>query len=324
LTLSPKLIRQFVIWLAISIAVYGIVLAAMEDAGRMTASLASIGVAGWATVIGLSSLNIVVRFIRWQNYLTELGHEVPRGRNLQYFLAGFAFTITPAKAGEAVRSLYLKEDDVGYTDSLAALFVERLTDLLAVVLMTLAAAWSFENYRWLVWLAGGMTLAILPLVHSKLLRDLLTMLAEKMSGNRIGPLISKLVGLINSSAALLRSGPLYGGMVLSLIACFAVCCMMYFALDLLGADISLSLAVGIYATGILVGALSFLPGGIGSAEAVMIGLLVLAGVDLTTATAATLICRIAALWYSIALGLGIVLRLELDPSRRHIQKEEIV
>ena len=38
----------------------------------------------------------------------------------------------------------------------------------------------------------------------------------------------------------------------------------------LGADVSLPLAVGIYATGILVGALSFLPGGIGSAEAVMI------------------------------------------------------
>jgi uncharacterized membrane protein YbhN (UPF0104 family) len=45
----------------------------------------------------------------------------------------------------------------------------------------------------------------------------------------------------------------------------------------------------------------------------MIGLLVLAGVDGTTAAAATLICRIAALWYSIALGIVIVLRLELSP-----------
>ena len=99
-------------------------------------------------------------------------------------------------------------------------------------------------------------------------------------------------------------------MILSLIACFSVCLMMYVALNILGSDISMPLAVGIYATGILVGALSFLPGGIGSAEAVMIGLLLLAGADLPTATAVTLICRIAALWYSIALGLGIVLRLE--------------
>ena len=100
-------------------------------------------------------------------------------------------------------------------------------------------------------------------------------------------------------------------MLLSMLAAFAVSVMMYVVLVALGVDISLPLAVGIYATGILAGALSFLPGGIGSAEAVMIGLLVLAGVELSVATAATLICRIAAMWYSIAVGIVIVLWLEL-------------
>ncbi len=320
MTISSKLIRQLIIWLAIAIAIYGIVLAAMEDVGKMTEALAAFGLIGWLSVIGLSSLNIGLRFRRWQNYLTALGHPVPAGRSLQYFVAGFAFTITPAKAGEAVRSLYLKDEGVPYTNSLAALFVERLTDLLAVVLMALAAAWSFEDYRWLVWVAGGLTLSILPLIHSTWLRDLLRKLGDRMAHNKLGGIIHKLADLMNSSAALLRSGPLYGGMLLSLIACFAVCCMMYVTLTLLGAEVSMSLAVGIYATGILVGALSFLPGGIGSAEAVMIGLLVLAGVDLTTATAATLVCRIAAMWYSIVLGLGIVLRLEFGSGQKQEMK----
>jgi uncharacterized protein (TIRG00374 family) len=311
LTLSPKLLRQLITWLAVSIAVYGIVLAAMEDAGRMTASLASVGIVGWTAVIGLSTLNIVVRFVRWQGYLSTLGYNVPTIRSLRYFIAGFAFTITPAKAGEAVRSLYLKKDGVGYTNSLAALFVERLTDLLAVILLALAAAYSFADYRWLVWIAGGMTLAILPVIHSELVRTLLSKLSARLGENRLGHALGKLVNLINSSASLLRSGPLYGGMVLSLIAAFSVCYMMHVALNFLGVGISMPLAAGIYATGILVGALSFLPGGIGSAEAVMIGLLVLAGVDLPSATAATLICRAAALWYSIALGIVIVLRLEI-------------
>jgi len=323
LTLSSKLIRQLVLWLAIAMAVYGIVLAAMEDIGKMTASLAALGVAGWLAVIGLSSLNILLRFVRWQNYLTALGQRIPTIRSLQYFCAGFAFTITPAKAGEAVRSLYLKDDGVTYTNSLAALFVERLTDLLAVVLMALAAAWSFEDYRWLVWLAGGITLAILPLIHSAWLREMLSKLGDRLEQNKLGKVIHNIVAMMNSSAALLRSGPLYGGMLLSLIACFSVCLMMYVTLSLLGAEVSMGLAIGIYATGILVGALSFLPGGIGSAEAVMIGLLVLAGVDLTTATAATLICRVAALWYSIALGLGIVLRLEFGPRNNKEQGQEI-
>jgi uncharacterized protein (TIRG00374 family) len=312
LALSPKILRQFLIWLMIGIAAYGITIAAVSDFGQMQASLASIGFIGWAGVIGLSTFNILLRAVRWQHYITKLGHQIPVSRNLQYFLAGFAFTLTPAKAGEAARSLYLKQDGVSYTDSLAALFVERLTDLIAVILLALAAAYAFADYRWLVILAGICTLAMLPLIHSQLLRNLLAGASERITSARISKGLDHLINLINSSASLLRSASLYGGMVLSLLAAFSVCLMMYTVLNLLGLEISMPLAVGIYATGILVGALSFLPGGLGSAEAVMIGLLVFAGVELTTATAATLICRISALWYSIAIGIVIVLRLELS------------
>ena len=52
-----------------------------------------------------------------------------------YYLSGFAFTVSPAKAGEAVRSLYLRSYGVTYSQSIAALFVERLQDLLAMVLL---------------------------------------------------------------------------------------------------------------------------------------------------------------------------------------------
>ena len=312
--LSPKLVRQCMIWLVIGIALYGLAVI-VSGADNIRSSLAQIGWGGWAAILGLSTLNFVLRFGRWHYYLLTLHHRVPVARNLQYFLAGFAFTSTPAKAGEAVRSLYLKRDGVGYTDSLAALFVERLTDLVAVILLALAAAYSFADYRWLVLLAAIITLSLLPLIHSRLLREQLARLNQRLPDGAIRKGIDHLLNLVRSSASLLRSGPLYGGMVLSMSAAFAVSLMMYVVLLLLGADISMPLAVGIYATGILAGALSFLPGGIGSAEAVMIALLVLAGIDLSTATAATLACRIAALWYSIGVGIVIVLWLETTSAR---------
>jgi uncharacterized protein (TIRG00374 family) len=314
LSLSPKLIRQFLIWLVVGIAVYGIAVI-YADFDKIQASLAKVGWLGWGAVLALSTVNILFRFGRWQLYLYTLGHKVPALRSLQYFVAGFAFTSTPAKAGEALRSVYLKREGVSYPDSLGALFVERLTDLIAVILFALAAAYPFEEYRWLVALAGCLTLSMLPLVHSQFLRAQLTQLSDRIPNTRIQAALRHLVEMLTSSAALLRSGPLYGGMALSLIAALAVCLMMYIVLMLLGAEISLTLAIGIYATGILVGALSFLPGGIGSAELVMIGLLVLAGVDKTTATAATLVCRIAALWYSIGLGIIAVIGLEFMPGK---------
>ena len=314
MALSPKLLRQFLLWLVIGIAVYGIavVIGGVEE---IKASLSQIGGLGWAAVIGLSTFNIAVRFVRWQYYLRTLGHAIPVWPSLQYFLAGFAFTSTPAKAGEAVRSLYLKRDGVSYSASLGALFVERLTDLLAVVLLALLVAYQFDDYRWLVVLAGIATLAVLPLIHSRLLRSLLAAASTRIKQEKLSDGLNSIIRLLDSSAALLRSGPLYGGMLLSLLAASAVCMMMYVALQLLSVDISPSLALGIYATGILAGALSFLPGGIGSAEAVMIALLAVAGVDLPTAAAATLVCRIAALWYSIAMGIVIVLLLEYQTSK---------
>lgn len=311
MALSPKLLRQFLLWLVIGIAVYGVIVV-LGDVDEIQASLSRIGVLGWAAVIGLSTFNIALRFVRWQYYLQTLGHRIPAWPSLQYFLAGFAFTSTPAKAGEVVRSVYLKRDGVSYSESIAALFVERLTDLLAVVLLALLVAYQFDDYRWLVVIAGIATLAVLPLIHSRLLRSFLAAVGTRIKAEKLTRALNNLIRLLDSSAALLRSGPLYGGMILSLMAASAVCMMMYVVLQLLGIDISMSLALGIYATGILAGALSFLPGGIGSAEAVMIGLLQVAGVDFTTAAAATLVCRIAALWYSIAMGIVIVLLLEFQ------------
>jgi uncharacterized protein (TIRG00374 family) len=105
-------------------------------------------------------------------------------------------------------------------------------------------------------------------------------------------------------------------MALSIIAALSVSIIMYVVLTALGAEISPYVAAGIYATGILAGALSFLPGGLGSAEAVMALLLLLAGIDTTTAIAAILICRIVALWYAVALGMLVVVGLEFADGGR--------
>lgn len=70
----------------------------------------------------------------------------------------------------------------------------------------------------------------------------------------------------------------------------------------IGIGVSLAAGIGIYAIAVLAGALSFLPGGLGSTEAVMGVLLVVFGSDGPSAVAITLLCRIATLWFAVALG----------------------
>lgn len=69
-----------------------------------------------------------------------------------------------------------------------------------------------------------------------------------------------------------------------------------------GVRISVETGIGIYAIAVLAGALLFLPGGLGSTEAVMCVLLVAFGADSPAAVAITLLCRIATLWFAVALG----------------------
>ena len=61
-------------------------------------------------------------------------------------------------------------------------------------------------------------------------------------------------------------------------------------------------ATGIYSVAIIVGALSFLPGGLGSTEAVMVALLAAHGYTMPDAMLLTLVYRFLTLWFAIAIG----------------------
>ena len=123
---------------------------------------------------------------------------------------------------------------------------------------------------------------------------------------------ARLLDLLRSAATLLRSGPLYTGVALALIAWGAEGVAFHVILEALGVDTSLGLAVGIYSVSVLAGALSFIPGGLGSTETVMILLLKLVGADTATAVAATLICRLATLWFAVIIGGIILTALEIN------------
>ena len=98
------------------------------------------------------------------------------------------------------------------------------------------------------------------------------------------------------------------GLAIGVLAWFAEGFGFWWLLTAVGHPLPLTTAVFIYAFAMLVGALSFLPGGLGSSEAVMFGLLVLNGIPEPAAVTATLICRMATLWFAVALGAACLAR----------------
>jgi uncharacterized protein (TIRG00374 family) len=258
----------------------------------------------WMLVLGLSLLNYSLRFCRWQWYLARLGHVIPPLRHLAYYVAGFAFTTTPGKVGEAIRSIYLRPHGVSFADSLAAFFVERFLDLLSVLLLGMLIARLFSDVWWPSICAAVLVVAILAAVVNPRLRSAVTAWLGRSRSPRVQSLGAQLHSLMRSSEALLSPRMLLGGVALGLVAWTAEGTGFYLILRDLDVEVSAPVAIGVYAAGMLIGALSFIPGGLGSTEAAMVLMLTVVGVEVTSAIAATIVCRVATLWFAVALGFG--------------------
>lgn len=266
-------------------------------------AVAAVGVFGTLIALGLSLVNYGLRFARWQHYLQLLDHSLPWRPSLRIYLAGFALTTTPGKAGEMLRSVFLKRHGMPYPKSLAAFFAERLCDLIAVLILVAIGAWRHESAQPLILGLGAILILGLGLLHVPgWLRAIEAKIARILRPGLRTFLLSAIETVLQFRRCFTFSTMTYA-IVLGLFAWGAEGLGLYYVAQWMGTEISLEEALFIYAFSMLIGALSFLPGGLGSAEVTMIGLLLLNGMGEAQAVACTLFVRLATLWFAVVLGL---------------------
>ncbi len=258
------------------------------DFGRLGDELASFRWELFPLALALTALNYLLRFWRWQRYLARLEIEVPTGRSFAIFVAGLSGTITPAKLGEVLKCALLKRSfGVHVRRSVPIVLAERVTDASGVVVLAVAAGAGANRWHLLVLALAGVA-AIVLVVRSPLL-ERFTRLGEAPEAAR----------------ALLETRLLLGMTALSAVSWFFECLAAYVCVRGLRLDLSLVDTVVVFSLGSLAGALSFLPGGLGVAEGSMTGLIrVLGDVSKAGAVAATVLIRLATLWFAVALGLA--------------------
>jgi uncharacterized protein (TIRG00374 family) len=267
----------------------------------VSSAIGKVGALGTAIALLMSLANYGLRFMRWQGYLKAFGHAVPWKASLQIYLSGFALTITPGKAGEALRGVLLKRWGVPYTQSFAAFFSERLSDLFAVVLMTLFGLSLYPDARLMI--VVGVALVVVGftvLSQRRLIEHLAHFVPEQ--GGKLVRLLRHLFNVLLEAQRCHRPGLLLVSTLLSVLAWSAEALAFHWILNWMGADIPLIFAVFVYALSMLAGALSFMPGGLGGAEAVMVALLIWKGMPSANAIAATVLIRLATLWFAVGIG----------------------
>jgi uncharacterized membrane protein YbhN (UPF0104 family) len=228
------------------------------------------------------------------------------------YLTGFALTTTPGKAGEAIRSMLLKRaHGVPVTDSLAAFFAERFSDVVALaVLATLAIAMLSHG---VAIASAGLALiggALWVAASDTRIAALSRILGRAVPHRFVAPLAT----LAGQAGRLTRGRTLAVGLALSVVAWLAEGYALFLIMGAMGSAVDAATGVGIYSVAILGGAVFFLPGGLGSTEALMIALLAQSGLDTASAAAATVVSRVTTLWFAVALG-WVALLFHRDPGR---------
>lgn len=278
--------------------------AGWESVAQAVAQLGVIGILG---ALSLVVLNYAARFARWQLYLKVLGHPLPWRPSLKVYLAGFALTTTPGKAGEALRGVLLKPWLVPYTRSFAAFVSERLSDLTAMLLLALWGLSLYPPAR--PWLCAALVMLLLGLwllAKPNWLGHVLSWIPE--SGNRLTRLLRHLMMALLEATHCHRWPVLMAATVLSFLAWGAEALALHGILQAMGVELSLGFVAFVYAAGVLAGVVSFMPGGLGGTEAAMTALLMWQGVAGGQAVAAVILIRLFTLWFAVLVGLVCVLR----------------
>lgn len=253
----------------------------------------------------LSLVNYGLRYLRWEWYLAVLGHKINRLEHIKIYVSGFSLTTTPGKAGEALRSVFLKRYHISYTDSLAALVSERFSDVIAVLILTAVGISGFPDFLPVAILFLTAGLFFIAIIWTPNPSAWLSNKANSFQG-KFHTILLRIAGIMHQTHKCNPPKILVFGSLVSIVAWGAEAYAFYLVLHYMDVEIAISTAIFIYSMSMLAGAVSFMPGGLGGAEAAMTALLVASNVDMPQAVAATVIIRLATLWFAVLLGGGVL------------------
>ncbi len=256
-------------------------------------------------ILGLTLLNYSLRFVKWNYYLRCLDLRVPRLVSLKIFVAGLSMAITPGKVGELLKAYLLKRyNETPMSRTAPVIMAERLTDGLAMLLLA-GGGLALYGIGWQGLLAILLAaLAFIGIIQYRPLALKLLRWGERVPVVR--RFAQELQNFYESAYVLLRWRPLTLAVLIGLVSWSGECVAFYLVLvglGLPGVWLLLIQAAFILATSTLIGSVTGLPGGLGSADLSILGLMyALVTRNATVAGAATLLIRFCTLWFGVSIG----------------------
>ena len=241
-------------------------------------------------------------FIKWHFLLKNCEIDIPLTRSITVFLSGLAFDLTPGKLGALMKSQILKTSfNIPRTKTAPIVLVEKVYDLIGAILASIIGIIILGMDVYLIIIA----ILVLAMVFFFLYyRPASELFFKRVTKTKF---FSKYVENISEFDKIVqKSTNVKVATICILLAVsywFIISIAVYYTL--IAFDINMLdyfKVLAIYATSSLLGAISFIPGGIGITEGTLTGLLTLEGIEISTALILSVMIRVLTLWYLVCIG----------------------
>ena len=253
-------------------------------------------------ILLLVTVSWIPLIIRWQFLLKTSEIYIPFTKSILVYLSGSALQITPGQIGELIKAQILKTGfNIPRTKTAPVVLVEKVYDLIGAIIASIIGIIILELEIYLIIFAIFVLALIFFFIYYKpafefFLKQIIKMKFFSKYTENISESY-EIIKKITTPQIAIRS------VSLSITYWFIVSIAVYYTLLAFDIDILNYLKVlSIFTTSTILGAITFIPGGIGVTEGSIAGFFTLEGINMSTALVLSVMIRIVTLWYNVSIG----------------------
>ena len=243
-----------------------------------------------------------ILFVRWQILLKKQSISLPLKQNILIYFSGFSLAASPGKSGEFLKSIIMKEKfNIKKSVTIPIIFLERYFDMVGTAIVASFSVLILGiHFSSILAIILGLAALIFLLIYKNSFQIFLKSLGkikffskytasfENMQEVLKNTHTSKIVITCSALTIVYR--------IIEAIGIF----LIIIAMDVRIIDYFITAST--YSLSIIIGTISFSPGGLGVTEGSFGGLLTLQGLEISQALIMAIIVRIFTLWVAIAIG----------------------
>ena len=291
-----------IIWVVIaSVGLYGVFLF-FSDFNIISEQISNFKYEFLPLILLLVSISWTPLLVRWQILLKKNDINIPIKKSFLLFLGGMSMSITPGHVGELIKSQLMKTIyNIPRTKTAPIIFVEKFYDLTGAIIASIIGIIILGMDASLILISVSILIVIIFLIYYRpIFEFILKRVTKTKFFSKYSENLSDSYEIVRNSTTPQISSISFG---LSVLYWIIISVAVHFILLSFGIEsVSILKTISIYSSSVIIGAISFIPGGLGITEGSLIGLFSLEGIDVSLALILSVMIRILTMWYSVSIG----------------------